>query len=337
MADITPQRAPATIHSLAPEIMARVLELVEPADDWQTVPARHLAMCRTSLVCRSWTLEARIILWRKLAIGREGQAERILASPALGSFRTQEVAFWGSVNLTASSTAEVLARLHGVKHLELLFFDRRLKDRILDSAIFGLLSVKGLTSLTLDTVAINTVPATFPTFSLISLNICGGSLPPFPFPWTYLLTPSLRELRSDGSQLGNAGLRDAFILVIPHLHRLELLSLPPPSLDRAFVNATNLSHLESGLTTGEASRAISLVNSLPFPNQLSTLTISASAGASASVQLFAKLFACPTLETLPTICFGSLFRRNMVASKKEGKVLRQWEEKGVKVKFRGET
>lgn len=143
MADITPQRAPATIHSLAPEIMARVLELVEPADDWQTVPARHLAMCRTSLVCRSWTLEARIILWRKLAIGREGQAERILASPALGSFRTQEVAFWGSVNLTASSTAEVLARLHGVKHLELLFFDRRLKDRILDSAIFGLLSVKG--------------------------------------------------------------------------------------------------------------------------------------------------------------------------------------------------
>lgn len=70
-----------TIDSLPPEALIRILEL---ADE----PGGLGTLCAASLVSLRWRDPAQSQLWRHLYIGSGKTAQRIVASPACGSFRT---------------------------------------------------------------------------------------------------------------------------------------------------------------------------------------------------------------------------------------------------------
>lgn len=76
----------ATFQSLAPELLIRVLEL--GPDDFAV---RRASLLSHALVSRAWRAPSQHLLWDEIELHSRSAIERMLASPALGAFRTRVV------------------------------------------------------------------------------------------------------------------------------------------------------------------------------------------------------------------------------------------------------
>lgn len=109
--------AQVTIHSLAPEIIGRILELAAEREIFCGAAMLHSA----SLVCRKWSEEARILLWTCVYIWRADQIRTLLDSPALGRYRTMTLVLAGDEDEKVDSSAKIIvSKLRGIQRLELL-------------------------------------------------------------------------------------------------------------------------------------------------------------------------------------------------------------------------
>lgn len=117
--------APSTsaVCSLPPEIVGRILELAVEGLDAK--PRRFLLRLASSM-CRIWSIEARLLLWRDITVREEWQARKVLSSPVLGSYRTTKLTLDGGPSLhkslSSASAREVCAGLVGIKHLVMVDF-----------------------------------------------------------------------------------------------------------------------------------------------------------------------------------------------------------------------
>lgn len=93
---------PPNAQSLAPELVCQILKIAADLEDkWfngSRWDRRLYVLYRASLVCRIWRFEAQLLLWKKIYLGDEAQAQLILASPALGTYRTRELTVEGVTN-----------------------------------------------------------------------------------------------------------------------------------------------------------------------------------------------------------------------------------------------
>lgn len=72
----------------------------------------------------------------------EARAQQLLSSPALGQYRTQELTLRGAIGrLSDVAAAEVISRLVGITHLELIKFHAEVG---LTVGILSLPSLKGV-------------------------------------------------------------------------------------------------------------------------------------------------------------------------------------------------
>lgn len=124
-----------------PELVARILELA--VEDSASYNSRLVFLCCASLVCKAWSVEARVLLWRKVVILEESEALKLLSSPALGSYTTNELVLmptYDPTKFTAASCTAVASALVGIKRLTMDYF---MKDVQLDGTIFSLPSLRG--------------------------------------------------------------------------------------------------------------------------------------------------------------------------------------------------
>lgn len=78
---------PATIYSLAPELIRRIIELGSESGE-------ATFLCTASLVHRSWTCDAQGLLWRDLIIEKKGQGAQLVNSPAISRrYQTKSLVF----------------------------------------------------------------------------------------------------------------------------------------------------------------------------------------------------------------------------------------------------
>lgn len=127
------------IRSLAVELLGRILEI---AVEDLVYEDRQMLLCRASLVCKTWSWEAQLLLWKKIVLLHEIQARQLLSSLSLGKYTTEAVKLLpeDSDRLTGLSAGAVCANLVGIEHLDLAFFSG---ENILDGTFLGLPSLKG--------------------------------------------------------------------------------------------------------------------------------------------------------------------------------------------------
>lgn len=171
--------SPVTIQSLAPELVAKILELaVEGLSLWSS-PTRRNVLLSASLVYREWCVEARALLWREIILPDDVEGERLLCSSALGLHQTRSLVLHAVTTLAAG---EVLHRLLGLQSLEIWE-----GEGTFDSAIFCAPGLKDLTFLKLSNVTFRTVLSPSPSFQLSRLEF-DQPFYPFSFPWSYIFT-----------------------------------------------------------------------------------------------------------------------------------------------------
>lgn len=117
---------------------------MEDFADWDT-ETRYSGLCDARLVCQSWSVQARVVLWRKVKVVHNGVARRLLSSPALGRYQTKDLIIVGGMRASLYSI-EIIARLRGFVKLTLLHFG--ISNQV-DSAILSSPSLEGVFKLLL--------------------------------------------------------------------------------------------------------------------------------------------------------------------------------------------
>lgn len=152
--------SPVTIQSLAPELVAKILELaVEGLSLWSS-PTRRNVLLSASLVYREWCVEARALLWREIILPDDVEGERLLCSSALGLHQTRSLVLHAVTTLAAG---EVLHRLLGLQSLEIWE-----GEGTFDSAIFCAPGLKGTCPLFTSIYLWIVTNCPFPQISLFS-------------------------------------------------------------------------------------------------------------------------------------------------------------------------
>lgn len=108
-------------HTLLPEIIARVLLCgIEDIKD-NKIQQRYKYLLSASLVCKSWSFEARRLLWNKIRLQEGWRAKLLLKSPALNKYRTESLVLNGmrEDSVLASEAMQIVSRLQGLKRVEL--------------------------------------------------------------------------------------------------------------------------------------------------------------------------------------------------------------------------
>ncbi|KAK4699184.1 hypothetical protein P7C70_g7080, partial [Phenoliferia sp. Uapishka_3] len=120
----------ATIHSLPPETILRILQLIHAPTEHHLHDIRSFTealspLHRACLVCREWARFGQPLLWKVLSIVSDGCVRRVLDSPALGRFRTQRLNVvlyqsqqWGT-GCWSKDISRVLEGLRGVQTMVL--------------------------------------------------------------------------------------------------------------------------------------------------------------------------------------------------------------------------
>lgn len=131
----------ATIDSLAPETLIRILELVGQQDlpDHRALLATRKTLAAASLVARRWRQPAQAQIWRRLFLRNWGEAKRVFASPLWGEFRTTAVHFRALGNPDGWAVEQLLGEFRGLESLELAGS----YERAVDSGWLNLASLSG--------------------------------------------------------------------------------------------------------------------------------------------------------------------------------------------------
>lgn len=111
-----------TINFLPTEILANIFEFSVQESDWYI--NRRTLLLRLSLVCSRWTVQAQMLLWKVVVLEWEPSGKLLLESPALGRWRTPDLAIrWihelsdGRIDVKTASKA--MGELKGVEKLRL--------------------------------------------------------------------------------------------------------------------------------------------------------------------------------------------------------------------------
>lgn len=184
---------PATIYSLAPELIRRIIELGSESGE-------ATFLCTASLVHRSWTCDAQGLLWRDLIIEKKGQGAQLVNSPAISRrYQTKSLVFCeGRASphgyyQTDKGVRETLLNVPGLEELEF---------RGVDGLIVGMLcfpNLAGLTSLRIyETSIVNqpqhwpiTTPSPFTSLQRLELTRCRF---PLHVPYSFFFSSSLTNL-----------------------------------------------------------------------------------------------------------------------------------------------
>lgn len=81
----------ATMDSLPPESLIRILELASEHDERYAHSDLHWTLAASSLVAGSWREPAQALMWLNLEIRRSGAWQRVLASLVCGKYRSEKV------------------------------------------------------------------------------------------------------------------------------------------------------------------------------------------------------------------------------------------------------
>lgn len=128
------------LQSLAPELVGRVLQIaIEDLEDHE----RQMLLCSASLVCKTWSSEAQLLLWKRIVILNETQARQLLSSPSLGQYKTEVLSIVPKERdrLMGFLAGAVCANVVGIVNLELAFF---FGENRLEGTVLGLPSLKGV-------------------------------------------------------------------------------------------------------------------------------------------------------------------------------------------------
>lgn len=338
------------IHSLAPEIIGRILELADLRHrEYETAPDDLIS---ASLMCKIWSMEARFLLWRSVYIWREQQVLPFLASPGLGKYRTTSLYLYGRP-LIASSVMDIvkvvagvervflrnfwsegdssldisvlyLPALHGT-HIQAVFLLRSSSQADYKSFCFRYIGLRFLTLRDVDLSNPLHLPPT-QTLALHRLELGGPIYPPRVILSTFF-SPALQHLVLHSMPESDDDFQAAALLpVASQLRIIELWELPYPSWHLLFVNCVDLNHLKFNISFNP-DRVLLLDKSFS-PNQIEILTINGR-NFLRWYEGFVKLLDSPNLGRLTRICSASTKLCQILEQEGGEEVLRSWEEKGV--------
>lgn len=108
-----------TIHHLPAELLFSVLELANSGQGWRGT-AYNTFLRNAAVVCSSWSVLARELLWSEVFIAGQSEAVRLLASPALGRYKTRRLFISGDFN--RNTACRVIKGVRGLQSLRLQNF-----------------------------------------------------------------------------------------------------------------------------------------------------------------------------------------------------------------------
>ena len=129
----------ATIYSLPPELLCRILELC--TEDYSLSSAialsnRYTCLRSASLVSRSWQAPAQSVLWSAVRIYKRTTAQKWLACRVTGVYGTRHLELGGvhskNEGVSAALAGKIVGRCVGVRELRLCDFGR-LSAKVLQS------------------------------------------------------------------------------------------------------------------------------------------------------------------------------------------------------------
>ncbi|GAA5821028.1 hypothetical protein JCM11251_001928 [Rhodosporidiobolus azoricus] len=238
------------------------------------IKERNRYLKDVALTSRLFRWPAQAILWSRLRVHAPAVAKKLLASPALGQFGTQELDLFGVhagvEGLSGTTAARVVGKIRGVRTLRLADFGR-LSARVLQHE-----NLAGLRHLVLMT----TFPDKFATVSALSFPFHLRSLSLFNRSYSpsflhRLCSASAHSLRSltiltSASSPAYCGLVEAFPLVAPNLRHLSLQHRPSPALVGHFHLLTSLTHLSCHFAVDLSS----VLDAIPSPAAPTLRTLS---------------------------------------------------------------
>lgn len=133
----------ATIRSLPPELLCRIIRLVSQVDTSARAPLTFLAAA--ARVCRAWAPAAQELLWREVLLDGGGRIfpspERFIASPAAGRYMTSSLHYAANFSdysaRETAATAGVIQACRGLEKVSLMWL------RKVDLSVFCAPSMKG--------------------------------------------------------------------------------------------------------------------------------------------------------------------------------------------------
>lgn len=166
-------------------------------------------------------------------------------------------------------------------------------------------------------------PSFLPPFSLQRLHMRSSKTPIPRSLCNAIFQPSLEHLRIDGPSLQYfIDLRNSFVAIAPHLRSLNLLSLPPPSMDHIYVDCVTLSHLEVFLMSADGEdRPLSLFDAFPL-DTIKNLTIASySRDPWTTLAILDCLLGIPSLQRVARLSVTHSCSRSELLEEVEGEDL----------------
>ncbi|GAA5861999.1 hypothetical protein JCM8547_001553 [Rhodosporidiobolus lusitaniae] len=245
-----------TLASLPYELIELILSFATANTRLCTSPspsaftARLTWLRQTALTSRLFRYPSQSVLWSSLRVHSPAVAKRLLASPALGAFGSEELdivgVHGGIEGLSGSTAGRVLGKVRGVRWLRLADFGRLSARVLCGEGMSGLKTLLLMTTFPDKPALLSTLHL---PFHLLTLSLFNRSYPPaflhtLFFSSSHTLT-SLTLLTSASSPAYNA-LIDALPLVAKNLRHLSLQHRPSQRFVEEVVPLfTSLQHLEA--------------------------------------------------------------------------------------------
>lgn len=181
---------------------------------------------------------------------------------------------------------------------------------------------------------IGTPDITTSPFNLTTLNFDTYASAP-PLSYKFFLSSSLNDFTISGSPISEqANLSEFFRWIAPQLHSLAFIfrdGRSPIPLNSPFNSCTNLSMLTLAFEADGITDAIAVLKALP-PKQIRNFAINTSylPQVLKALKVFSDIVSLSTVEKL-LVYHKS--RKEVVGTKEGEDLLRQWEEKGVRIIF----